>query len=79
MCSPAKVVETDSKIVCVTHLLDQTEVILTFRESSNEAVPRRNRKDGSEYRLVKNRRSPQLPASMPGKIFKNKLEVKVPI
>lgn len=41
-----------------------------YRESSNETTPRRNRKDGSEYRLVKNRRSPQVPASMPGKIRK---------
>lgn len=40
------------------------------RESSAEAVPRRIRKDGSEYRLVKNRRSPQMPATMQGKNFK---------
>lgn len=37
------------------------------RDGSSEAAPRRNRKDGSEYRLVKNRRSPQLPVSVSGK------------
>lgn len=61
-------------MVCFTRLLDGVEVILTlallvFREGSNDAAPRRNRKDGSEYRLVKNRRSPQLPASMSGEIL----------
>uniref|UniRef100_A0A673CRL9 Zinc finger matrin-type protein 3 n=1 Tax=Sphaeramia orbicularis TaxID=375764 RepID=A0A673CRL9_9TELE len=30
-------------------------------EGNNETTQRRNRKDGNEYRLVKNRRSPQLP------------------
>uniref|UniRef100_A0A673CVN8 Zinc finger matrin-type protein 3 n=1 Tax=Sphaeramia orbicularis TaxID=375764 RepID=A0A673CVN8_9TELE len=31
------------------------------QEGNNETTQRRNRKDGNEYRLVKNRRSPQLP------------------
>ncbi|KAK1897244.1 Zinc finger matrin-type protein 3 [Dissostichus eleginoides] len=47
-------------------------------ESSNEAAPRRNRKDGSEYRLVKNRRSPQLPASMPGPYYNPRPRQRIP-
>nr|XP_020472731.1 zinc finger matrin-type protein 3 isoform X2 [Monopterus albus] len=47
-------------------------------DSSNEAPPRRNRKDGSEYRLVKNRRSPQLPASMPGPYYNPRPRQRIP-
>uniref|UniRef100_A0A667X6K3 Zinc finger matrin-type protein 3 n=1 Tax=Myripristis murdjan TaxID=586833 RepID=A0A667X6K3_9TELE len=45
---------------------------------SSEAAPRRNRKDGSEYRLVKNRRSPQLPASMPGPYYNPRPRQRIP-
>ncbi|XP_049911947.1 zinc finger matrin-type protein 3 [Epinephelus moara] len=47
-------------------------------EGSSEAAPRRNRKDGSEYRLVKNRRSPQLPASMPGPYYNPRPRQRIP-
>ncbi|KAK2835176.1 hypothetical protein Q5P01_015660 [Channa striata] len=47
-------------------------------DSSNDATPRRNRKDGSEYRLVKNRRSPQLPASMPGPYYNPRPRQRIP-
>ncbi|XP_044218015.1 zinc finger matrin-type protein 3 [Thunnus albacares] len=47
-------------------------------EGSSEATPRRNRKDGSEYRLVKNRRSPQLPASMPGPYYNPRPRQRIP-
>uniref|UniRef100_A0A3B5A9U9 Zinc finger matrin-type protein 3 n=1 Tax=Stegastes partitus TaxID=144197 RepID=A0A3B5A9U9_9TELE len=47
-------------------------------EASNEAAPRRNRKDGSEYRLVKNRRSPQMPASMPGPYYNPRPRQRIP-
>uniref|UniRef100_A0A3B4UVD2 Zinc finger matrin-type protein 3 n=2 Tax=Seriola TaxID=8160 RepID=A0A3B4UVD2_SERDU len=47
-------------------------------EGSNDAAPRRNRKDGSEYRLVKNRRSPQLPASMPGPYYNPRPRQRIP-
>uniref|UniRef100_A0A7N6AR35 Zinc finger matrin-type protein 3 n=1 Tax=Anabas testudineus TaxID=64144 RepID=A0A7N6AR35_ANATE len=46
--------------------------------SSNEAPSRRNRKDGSEYRLVKNRRSPQLPVSMPGPYYNPRPRQRIP-
>uniref|UniRef100_A0A3Q0SY52 Zinc finger matrin-type protein 3 n=1 Tax=Amphilophus citrinellus TaxID=61819 RepID=A0A3Q0SY52_AMPCI len=45
---------------------------------SNEATPRRNRKDGSEYRLVKNRRSPQVPAAMPGPYYNPRPRQRIP-
>uniref|UniRef100_A0A3Q4HYM8 Zinc finger matrin-type protein 3 n=3 Tax=Pseudocrenilabrinae TaxID=318546 RepID=A0A3Q4HYM8_NEOBR len=45
---------------------------------SNETTPRRNRKDGSEYRLVKNRRSPQVPASMPGPYYNPRPRQRIP-
>ncbi|XP_029356028.1 zinc finger matrin-type protein 3 [Echeneis naucrates] len=50
------------------------------QQSSNniETAPRRNRKDGSEYRLVKNRRSPQLPASMPGPYYNPRPRQRIP-
>ncbi|XP_013880451.1 zinc finger matrin-type protein 3 isoform X1 [Austrofundulus limnaeus] len=47
-------------------------------EGSNEAAPRKNRKDGSEYRLVKNRRSPQLPAAMPGPYYNPRPRQRIP-
>uniref|UniRef100_A0A3P8T7N0 Zinc finger matrin-type protein 3 n=1 Tax=Amphiprion percula TaxID=161767 RepID=A0A3P8T7N0_AMPPE len=47
-------------------------------EASNEAAPRRNRKDGSEYRLVKNRRSTQMPASMPGPYYNPRPRQRIP-
>lgn len=40
---------------------------MCISEGGSEAAPRRNRKEGSEYKLVKNRRSPQLQATMSGK------------
>ncbi|KAF6715510.1 Zinc finger matrin-type protein 3 [Oryzias melastigma] len=47
-------------------------------ESSAEAVPRRIRKDGSEYRLVKNRRSPQMPATMQGPYYNPRPRQRIP-
>ncbi|KAM9848852.1 zinc finger matrin-type protein 3 [Aulostomus maculatus] len=47
-------------------------------EGSSEPNLRRNRKDGSEYRLVKNRRSPQLPASMPGPYYNPRPRQRIP-
>ncbi|XP_076010617.1 uncharacterized protein zmat3 [Genypterus blacodes] len=47
-------------------------------DGSSETAPRRNRKDGSEYRLVKNRRSPQLPASMPGPYYNPRPRQRIP-
>ncbi|XP_035033528.1 zinc finger matrin-type protein 3 [Hippoglossus stenolepis] len=47
-------------------------------EGSNEAAARRNRKDGSEYKLVKNRRSPQLPAAMPGPYYNPRPRQRIP-
>ncbi|XP_055364486.1 zinc finger matrin-type protein 3-like isoform X2 [Betta splendens] len=47
-------------------------------DGSIEAALRRNRKDGSEYRLVKNRRSPQLPASMPGPYYNPRPRQRIP-
>ncbi|XP_068599549.1 zinc finger matrin-type protein 3 [Brachionichthys hirsutus] len=46
--------------------------------SSIETAPRRTRKDGSEYRLVKTRRSPQLPASMPGPYYNPRPRQRIP-
>uniref|UniRef100_A0A8C7XZ17 Zinc finger matrin-type protein 3 n=1 Tax=Oryzias sinensis TaxID=183150 RepID=A0A8C7XZ17_9TELE len=45
---------------------------------SVETVPRRNRKDGSEYRLVKNRRSPQMPATMQGPYYNPRPRQRIP-
>ncbi|XP_028299555.1 zinc finger matrin-type protein 3 isoform X2 [Gouania willdenowi] len=47
-------------------------------DSSNEAGPRRNRKESSEYRLVKNRRSPQVPVSMPGPYYNPRPRQRIP-
>uniref|UniRef100_A0AAQ4QUK3 Zinc finger, matrin-type 3 n=1 Tax=Gasterosteus aculeatus aculeatus TaxID=481459 RepID=A0AAQ4QUK3_GASAC len=47
-------------------------------EGSNETAPRRNRNDGSEYRLVKNRRSPQIPACMPGPYYNPRPRQRIP-
>ncbi|XP_041862143.1 zinc finger matrin-type protein 3 [Melanotaenia boesemani] len=47
-------------------------------ESNNEAAIRRNRKDGSEYRLVKNRRSPQMAAAMPGPYYNPRPRQRIP-
>ncbi|XP_014861123.1 PREDICTED: zinc finger matrin-type protein 3 isoform X2 [Poecilia mexicana] len=47
-------------------------------EGSNEGAPRKNRKDGNEYRLVKNRRSPQLPAAMPGPYYNPRPRQRIP-
>uniref|UniRef100_A0A3Q2Q7U3 Zinc finger matrin-type protein 3 n=1 Tax=Fundulus heteroclitus TaxID=8078 RepID=A0A3Q2Q7U3_FUNHE len=47
-------------------------------EGSNDGAPRRNRKDGSEYRLVKNRRSPQLPVAMPGPYYNPRPRQRIP-
>uniref|UniRef100_A0A665V956 Zinc finger matrin-type protein 3 n=1 Tax=Echeneis naucrates TaxID=173247 RepID=A0A665V956_ECHNA len=48
------------------------------QNGTSETAPRRNRKDGSEYRLVKNRRSPQLPASMPGPYYNPRPRQRIP-
>ncbi|CAJ1061040.1 zinc finger matrin-type protein 3 [Xyrichtys novacula] len=47
-------------------------------EGNNEAAPRRSRKDGSEYRLVKNRRSPQISATMPGPYYNPRPRQRIP-
>uniref|UniRef100_A0A672I7S7 Zinc finger matrin-type protein 3 n=1 Tax=Salarias fasciatus TaxID=181472 RepID=A0A672I7S7_SALFA len=47
-------------------------------EGNNDAAPRRNRKDGSEYRLLKSRRSPQIPASMPGPYYNPRPRQRIP-
>uniref|UniRef100_A0A3Q3L128 Zinc finger matrin-type protein 3 n=1 Tax=Labrus bergylta TaxID=56723 RepID=A0A3Q3L128_9LABR len=47
-------------------------------DGNNEAAPRRSRKDCSEYRLVKNRRSPQLPASMTGPYYNPRPRQRIP-
>ncbi|XP_056894487.1 zinc finger matrin-type protein 3 isoform X1 [Takifugu flavidus] len=47
-------------------------------ESTSEAAPKRSRKDGSEYRLVKNRRSPQLPASVSGPYYNPRPRQRIP-
>ncbi|KAM8875527.1 zinc finger matrin-type protein 3 isoform 2-T2 [Spinachia spinachia] len=47
-------------------------------EGSNDTAPRRNRKDGSEYRLVKNRHSPQIPACMPGPYYNPRPRQRIP-
>ncbi|KAM6921722.1 uncharacterized protein zmat3 [Xenentodon cancila] len=47
-------------------------------EGSSETLPKRNRKDGSEYRLVKNRRSPQMPAAMPGPYYNPRPRQRIP-
>uniref|UniRef100_A0A3Q3A7M1 Zinc finger matrin-type protein 3 n=1 Tax=Kryptolebias marmoratus TaxID=37003 RepID=A0A3Q3A7M1_KRYMA len=50
------------------------------QQNSNNmwTAPRKNRKDGSEYRLVKNRRSPQLPAAMPGPYYNPRPRQRIP-
>ncbi|CAB1419893.1 unnamed protein product, partial [Pleuronectes platessa] len=48
-----------------TRVILATENDYCKLEGSNEAAARRNRKDGSDYKLVKNRRSPAT-AAMPG-------------
>ncbi|XP_074524144.1 uncharacterized protein zmat3 [Halichoeres trimaculatus] len=47
-------------------------------EGNNDSAQKRSRKDGSEYRLVKNRRSPQLPASMPGPYYNPRPRQRIP-
>ncbi|CAG5863298.1 unnamed protein product [Menidia menidia] len=47
-------------------------------ENNNEVAPRRNRKDGSEYRLVKNRRSPQIPTTMTGPYYNPRPRQRIP-
>ncbi|XP_070410396.1 zinc finger matrin-type protein 3 isoform X2 [Nothobranchius furzeri] len=47
-------------------------------EGGNDAATRKNRKDGSEYRLVKNRRSPQLSAAMPGPYYNPRPRQRIP-
>ncbi|XP_077440305.1 zinc finger matrin-type protein 3 isoform X2 [Vanacampus margaritifer] len=47
-------------------------------DCSGEVSPRRNRKDGNEYRLVKNRRSPQLPTSMQGPYYNPRPRQRIP-
>ncbi|XP_075901620.1 zinc finger matrin-type protein 3 isoform X2 [Nelusetta ayraudi] len=50
----------------------------TNNEGGSEAAPRRNRKEGSEYRLVKNRRSPQLQAAMAGPYYNPRPRQRIP-
>ncbi|KAM3876347.1 uncharacterized protein zmat3 [Diretmus argenteus] len=50
----------------------------TNNMEGSETPQRRNRKDGSEYRLVKNRRSPQLPAFMPGPYYNPRPRQRIP-
>ncbi|XP_055077529.1 zinc finger matrin-type protein 3 [Periophthalmus magnuspinnatus] len=45
-------------------------------EGSSEVTPKRNRKD--EYRLVKNRRSPQLPGSVTGPYYHSRPRQRIP-
>ncbi|XP_047231618.1 zinc finger matrin-type protein 3 [Girardinichthys multiradiatus] len=47
-------------------------------EGISEGAARKNRKDGSEYRLVKNRRSPQLPTTMPGPYYNPRPRQRIP-
>ncbi|XP_049588318.1 zinc finger matrin-type protein 3 [Syngnathus scovelli] len=47
-------------------------------DCSRDVSPRRNRKDGNEYRLVKNRRSPQLPTSMQGPYYNPRPRQRIP-
>uniref|UniRef100_A0A1A8LSK5 Zinc finger matrin-type protein 3 n=1 Tax=Nothobranchius pienaari TaxID=704102 RepID=A0A1A8LSK5_9TELE len=47
-------------------------------EGGSDAATRKNRKDGSEYRLVKNRRSPQLSAAMPGPYYNPRPRQRIP-
>ncbi|XP_077574074.1 uncharacterized protein zmat3 isoform X1 [Stigmatopora nigra] len=47
-------------------------------DSSSEGSPRRNRKEGSEYRLVKNRRIIQLPISMQGPYYNPRPRQRIP-
>ncbi|XP_077390089.1 zinc finger matrin-type protein 3 isoform X2 [Festucalex cinctus] len=47
-------------------------------DCSGDVSPRRNRKEGNEYRLVKTRRSPQLPTSMQGPYFNPRPRQRIP-
>nr|XP_057929581.1 zinc finger matrin-type protein 3 [Doryrhamphus excisus] len=47
-------------------------------DGNSEVTPRRNRKDGSEYRLVKNRRSPQLLTSLQGPYYNPRPRQRIP-
>ncbi|XP_057696135.1 zinc finger matrin-type protein 3 isoform X2 [Corythoichthys intestinalis] len=47
-------------------------------DSSSDASPRRNRKDGSEYRLMKNRRSMPLPTSIQGPYYNPRPRQRIP-
>ncbi|XP_010895238.1 zinc finger matrin-type protein 3 isoform X1 [Esox lucius] len=52
----------------------QSSIIL----ESAECVQRRPRKEGSEYRLIKNRRSPQLPLALPGPYYNPRPRQRIP-
>ncbi|XP_061681298.1 zinc finger matrin-type protein 3 isoform X2 [Syngnathoides biaculeatus] len=47
-------------------------------DCSNEVNQRRNKKDGSDYRLVKSRRSPQFPTSMQGPYYNPRPRQRIP-
>nr|XP_061831495.1 zinc finger matrin-type protein 3-like [Nerophis lumbriciformis] len=47
-------------------------------DGSSEVTPRRNRKDSSEYRLVKSRRSPQLLTSLQGPYYNPRPRQRIP-
>ncbi|XP_019741378.1 zinc finger matrin-type protein 3 [Hippocampus comes] len=55
-----------------------SNVIFHFRDCIREVSPKRNWKDGNEYRLVKNRRSPQLPTSMQGPYYNPRPRQRIP-
>ncbi|KAJ7992863.1 hypothetical protein DPEC_G00266470 [Dallia pectoralis] len=52
----------------------QSSIILELAE----CVPRRPKKDGSEYRLIKNRRSPQVPLVLPGPYYNPRPRQRIP-
>ncbi|XP_068175643.1 zinc finger matrin-type protein 3 isoform X2 [Antennarius striatus] len=58
--------------------LAEAQQISSSMDGSSEAAPRRSRKDGSEYRLVKNRRSPQLAANVPGPYYNPRPRQRIP-
>uniref|UniRef100_A0A672I705 Zinc finger matrin-type protein 3 n=1 Tax=Salarias fasciatus TaxID=181472 RepID=A0A672I705_SALFA len=51
---------------------------LRLAEAQQNSTNVRNRKDGSEYRLLKSRRSPQIPASMPGPYYNPRPRQRIP-
>ncbi|XP_061636252.1 zinc finger matrin-type protein 3 isoform X1 [Phyllopteryx taeniolatus] len=58
--------------------LAEAQQITNNMDCYSEVSPRRNKKDGSEYRLVKNRRSPQLPTSVQGPYYNPRPRQRIP-